>query len=222
MSILIELLVLEVALLLVLAYSAWRHDPQDRPLALLRGFVMTGDLGISGLTALWRAYRHLKKPFTSVVDWAINVLFVSAFVGLWVTASRYHHGRWPARLWAKAGALVAGFLLVSVGHYIQRTYMGLGPWDVGIKWVSINLSCLFSAVMAGWHLTQVLRKQEVALAHLVLGFSIVISLVQFILALRPWAWDMKLAHLASLVFVVVSLTAYGVRLARHAFARQHR
>ena len=47
-----------------------------------------------------------------------------------------------------------------------------------------------------------------------LGFCIVISIIQFLLALRPWAWDMSLYHLANLVFYALSLTAYGLRLVR--------
>jgi len=60
----------------------------------------------------------------------------------------------------------------------------------------------------------VFRKKDVASAHLVLGFCIVISIIQFLLALRPWAWDMSLYHLANLVFYALSLTAYGLRLVR--------
>ena len=216
--ILIELYILDVTLLLVLAYSAWRLDRRDLPLTLLRGYVLATDICIVGLETLrYRLALQNSVPGYGV-GWSINVLFVSAFAGLWVTAFRYHRGRWPQRLGRKVAALAMGLLLVSCAHYVQRQHMGLGPLDVGVKWVALNLACLVSAVLAGWHLAQVLRKQEVALAHLVLGFFIVISLVQFMLALKPGAWDMSLHHLANLLFLMVSLAAYGLRLVRRAVA----
>jgi len=211
-----ELYILDVALLLVLAYTAWRHDRQDGPLALLRGYDLFVSLGIEGLRAIWFRYSRQDVLLRFGLGWPIDVLFVSFYAALWAVAFRYHHDRWPARMGSKAGVLALGLLAVLGVHVVQRLHFGLGPWDIGLRWVALNGVCLVSSVMAGWHLAQVLRQKEVAPAHLVLGFSIVISILQFLLALRPGAWDMSLFHLANLMFLTISLSAYGLRLARRA------
>jgi len=208
---------LDVALLLVLAYPAWRHDRQDGPLALLRGYDLFVSLGIEGLRAIWFRYSRQDVLLRFGLGWPIDVLFVSFYAALWAVAFRYHHDRWPARMGSKAGVLALGLLAVLGVHVVQRLHFGLGPWDIGLRWVVLNLSCLISSVFAGWHLAQVFRLKQVYPAHLVLGFSIVISIIQFLMALRPGAWDMSLFRLANLVFLVVSLAAYGVRLTWFSF-----
>lgn len=214
--ILIELYILNVALLLVLAYSAWRLDPQDGPLALLTGYLLAVDLCIRGLKVAWyQVYQH-STILRFGLGWPVDVLFVSGFAAHWVVAFRYHRDRWPARLGSRACALAGVLLLVAGVHAVQRLHLGLGPWEVGVRWVALHGSCLASVVLAGWHLAQVLRKKEVAVAHLALGLFIVIAIVQFCLALRPWAWDMSLFHLANLTVQTVVLGVYGVRLARSA------
>lgn len=220
--ILLELNILEVTLILVLAYSAWRRDPLDRPLLTLRAFVLANDLGITGFRWLWFRFATLSIVIGYSLAWMIDVLFVAGYAGLWVTAHRYHRDRWPAHLGRNAVLLCLGFAMVECVHYVQRNHFGLGPWDVGVRWGTINLSCLTCAAMGGWHLTHVLRKKDVALAHLVLGFSIVVSLVQFLKALKPGAWNLDLYHLANLLFYVLSLSAYTVQLAQQALGKTPR
>ena len=214
--ILIELIILDVALLLVLAYLAWRHDRRDGPLALLRGYDLVVSLCIKGFNYLWFQLRHYHALLRFGLGWPTDVLFVSFYSALWVVAFRYHRDRWPARLGLKAGGLALGLLLVQFIHAIQRLYLGLGPWDIGVRWVVLNGACLVCSALADWHLAQVFRNKEVAPAHLVLGFSVVISMIQFLMALVPGAWDMSLFQLANLMFFALSLAAYGVRLARQA------
>ena len=213
----LEHYILEVALLLVLAYSTWRHDRQDGPLVLLLGYDLFVSLGIQGFTALWYRYNKQSVFLRFGLGWPTDVLFVSFYAALWAVAYRYHHDRWPARMGLKAGALALGLLAVLCVHAVQRLYFGLGPWDIGARWVVLNGACLVCSAMAGWHLAQVFRKKEVVLAHLVLGFSIVIALIQFLMALVPGAWNMSLFQLANLMFFTLSLSAYGVRLARFSF-----
>ena len=213
----LEHYILEVALLLVLAYSTWRHDRRDGPLTLLWAYILTMDFCIRGFKEVWYQVYRRSLILRYGLGWAIDVFFVSGFAAHWVVAFRYRRDRWPARLALKACVLAGGLLLVTGIHAVQRLYLDLGPWDIGLRWVVLNLSCLASAVLAGWHLAQVFRLKEVAPAHLVLGVSVVIIIVQFLLALRPWAWDMSLYRLANLVADMVILLVYAVRLGRSSF-----
>lgn len=42
------------------------------------------------------------------------------------------------------------------------------------------------------------------------------------MALKPGAWNMELHRLGELIYLVTSLTAYGVRIARHGLASKTR
>jgi len=215
------LYILQVSLVLVVAYSAWRHDRQERPLALLCGYeLLIVDFGMMGLRALWFRLHQHSTLLRFGLGWPIDVLFVSFFGALWATAFRYHRDRWPARLWLRAAGLALGLLVVVCVHAVQRVYLRLGPWDIGVRWVALNLSCLVCSVLAGWHLAQVFRKKDVTPAHLVLGLFVIISIIQFLMALKPGDWDMSLFLLATLLLRSLSLAVYGVRLAGLAFRQK--
>lgn len=205
-------ILLQISLALVIGYVAWRHDRRDLPLALLRGYVALTGLGTAGLTHLWGLYADHSVLLRFGLAYPVDVLFVSWFAAHWVVAWRYHRGRWPRRPGFWCLVLAGGMLLVNGVHAIQRLCLGLGPWEVGARWVALNGSSLGCSVMAGYHLAQVLRRGEVTVAHLVLGLSTAISILQFLMALRPWAWSTELYSLALLVFLVVSLATYAVRL----------
>ena len=208
-----------MSLVLVTSYSALRHDQQDGPLALLCGYeLLIVDLGMKGFSAMWYSLHQQSVFLRFGLAWPIDVLFVSFFAALWAAAFRFHRDRWPARSGLWAMLLAGGLLMVAVIHAVQRLHFGLGVWDVGVRWVALNGACLGCSVMAGWHLAQVFRKRDVAPAHLVLGIYIIISIIQFLLALRPWAWDMNLFSLATLVLRSTALAIYGARLAWFAFS----
>lgn len=209
-----ELFILEAVFLLVLAHSAWRRDRRDGPLAILIGYDLASSLGILGFTELWSHLQQRSLILRFGLGWPVDLLFVACYASVWAVAFRYHKDRWPARLGLHAASLAGALLLVTIIHAVQRLYFGLGSWDVGVRWVVLNGACLLYAVLAGWHLAQVFRTREVALAHLVSGCYVVISIIQFLLALRPWDWDISLFRLASLTFMMVSLVIYGVRLVR--------
>lgn len=212
--ILTELYILNVAFILVLTYSAKRIDPEDKPLALSHGYILFMDLSIKGTTSLWRQFGH-DLLLRSGMAWIIDVMFVSTFASNWVIAHRYRSGQWPAHLVRYALILAIGLLAVMVIHVVQREYMGLGPWDVGVRWVALNGASTIFSIIAAWHMARVLCEERVLLAHLVLFIAIVIALVQLLMALQPGAWDMEKHRLANLVYMVASLVAYGARIIRH-------
>ena len=208
-----ELYILDMVLIGVLAYSALRVDRMDGPLALCRSFVLFFDFCMLGLRELWFKFAASGRIYLKFgCTWIIDVLFLASFATMWCTSYRYYRGRWPARMHLWIAGLVVLILVVDLIHKVQRIYMGLGPWDAGVRWVVINGICLTSVVMAGWYLARVLRREAVYLAHLVHCFFIVISIVQFLMALKPGAWNMELSRLGNLLFSVVSLSAYGARL----------
>jgi len=202
-----ELYILNVALLLVLAYSAKEHDRRDGPLAMLFGYVLAADLGMTGLKAVW--YRVYQQSHSGLARGRAVRLLLRGPLGGGLSLP-------PGPLAGPAGpqGYGPGRRALAGGRRACSAAAASRPGPLGHRRALGDAQRGLPGLFGDGGLAQVFRKKDVASAHLVLGFCIVISIIQFLLALRPWAWDMSLYHLANLVFYALSLTAYGLRLVR--------
>lgn len=209
----LSLTALHGALACAVAWVAVRHDRRDRPLAALLIFIVATDLLRMGASWTWHLARAEDLPLLRVAAaWLVDVIFLGWFVAITATAWRYRVGRWPPGLGRWGLALALGLAALMVIHRAQRA-AGLPPDAWGVRLSVLYLLCLLAVLRGVWDTVRLLQLGDIAPAHLLLAVDVLLSLLQFVVAITPGVWDMQLYRGAYLVYVTGGLVFYVARIA---------
>ncbi len=193
-------------------WTARRLDPREGPVAALVAYVAATDWLRMCVHLVWGIASDNDLPWLRVgCAWLIDWIFVSWFAANYAAAWRYQRGAWPRRLSHLLLALGLVTAVVMAIHKIQRGWFGLELGEVGVRAVVNYGLALLLVLAAVYETVRLFQLREIAPAHLLLAASIVVSLLQFLVALHPGEWRMDLYRGAVLVYLVGGLTFYAVR-----------